>query len=111
MLIARETLTVTLTRRKARAIELGDARGGYELALSADRLRHEQIVERLRATAHAYPIALRVARGERPYSGSQSSAARRALTALEKMGIAGRRGRGDWVVPEPLLRAYLAARA
>jgi uncharacterized protein len=110
MLIAREILTVTLARAGARTIELGDVRGGYDLAMQADRLRHEEIVERLRSTAHAYPIALRVARAQHPYSGTASSAARRALTMMEKAGIAERRGRGDWIIPEPLLRAYLADR-
>lgn len=110
MLIARETLTVTLTRPDSRTIELGDVRGGYDLAMQADRLRHEEIVERLRAATHAYPIALRVARGQRPYSGTASSAARRALTMMERAGIAERRSRGDWIIPEPLLRAYLADR-
>jgi len=110
MLIARETLTVALSRRESRGIELGDVRGGQELAMQADRLRHEDIVERLRSTAHAYPIALRVARGQRPYSGTPSSGARRALSMMERAGIAERHGRGDWVIPEPLLRRYLAAR-
>ncbi len=110
MLIARETLTVTLARGKERKVELGDVRGGYELAMQADRLRHEEIVERLRSTAHAYPVALRVARGQRPYSGSPSSGVRRALTMMERAGIVERQGRGDWVIPEPLLRRYLAAR-
>ncbi len=110
MLIARETLTVTLARRDGRRIELGDVRGGQELAMQADRLRHEEIVERLRSTAHAYPIALRVARGQRPYSGTPSSGARRALNMMERAGIAEHHGRGDWVIPEPLLRSYLAAR-
>ena len=110
MLIARETLTVTLARGEGRRIELGDVRGGQELAMQADRLRHEEIVERLRSTAHAYSIALRVARGQRPYSGTPSSGARRALSMMERAGIAERHGRGDWVIPEPLLRSYLAAR-
>ena len=91
-------------------IELGDVHGGYDLAMQADRLRHEEIVERLRSTAHAYPIALRVARAQHPYSGTSSSAAKRALSMMEKAGIAERRGRGEWIIPEPLLRAYLAER-
>ena len=110
MLIARETLTITLARREGRRIEHGDVRGGQELAMQADRLRHEEIVERLRSTAHAYPIALRLARGQRPYSGTPSSGARRALSMMERAGIAEHHGRGDWVIPEPLLRNYLAAR-
>jgi uncharacterized protein len=110
MLIARETLTVTLARREGRGIEHGDVRGGHDLAMQADRLRHEEIVERLRSTAHAYSIAIRVARGQRPYSGTPSSGARRALSMMERAGIAERRGRGDWIIPEPLLRRYLAVR-
>lgn len=110
MLIARETLAVTLSRRGSRSVELGDVRGGCELAMQADRLRHEEIVERLRGTAHAYGIALRVARGQRPYSGTPSSSARRALSMMERAGIAEHHGRGDWVIPEPLLRRYLATR-
>lgn len=111
MLIARETLTVTLARGEGRQVEHGDVRGGQELAMQADRLRHEDIVERLRSTAHAYPIALRVARGQRPYSGTPSSGARRALSMMERAGIAEHHGRGDWVILEPLLRRYLAARS
>jgi len=79
-------------------------------AAYTDRLRHEEIVERLRSTAHAYPIALRLARGQRPYSGTPASGARRALNMMERAGIAEHHGRGDWVIPEPLLRSYLAAR-
>jgi len=110
MLIARETLTVALARNGDRTVEHGDVRGGHELAMQADRLRHEEIVQRLRSTAHAYPIALRVARGQRPYSGTPSSGARRALSAMERAGIAEHHSRGDWTIPEPLLRSYLAAR-
>ncbi|HXQ00279.1 MAG TPA: ATP-binding protein [Solirubrobacteraceae bacterium] len=110
MLIARETLTVTLSHREIGTIEIGDVRGGYELAMQADRLRHEDAVERLRSTAHAYPIAVRVARGRHPYSGTASSAARRALSMMERVGIAEHHGRGDWTIPEPLLRKYLAER-
>jgi hypothetical protein len=110
MLIARETFTVALARRENRTIELGDARGGYELALQADRLRHEEIVERLRSVAHAYRVAVRLAQGGRPYSGSASSNVRRALAMMERAGIAEHHGRGDWTIAEPLLRRYLATR-
>lgn len=110
MLVARETLTLAVSERRARTIELGDARGGYELARQADRLRHEDVVERLRSTNHAYAIALRLARGQRPYSNIPSSAARRALERMQRSGVAEHRGRGDWMIPDPLLRAYLAER-
>jgi hypothetical protein len=91
-------------------VDYGDVLGGWELAMQADRLRHEEIVERLRSSAHAYPIAIRVARGGRPYSGTPSAAARRTLSMMERAGIAERRGRGAWKIPEPLLREYLATR-
>jgi hypothetical protein len=110
MLIARETLTVARARHEDHTIELGDVRGGLELAMQADRLRHEETVERLRSTVHAYSIALRVARNQRPYTGTPSSSARRALDMMERAGIAERHGRGEWVIPEPLLRSYLVAR-
>ncbi len=110
MLIARETLTVALTRNGDRTVEHGDVQGGHELAMQADRLRHEEIVQRLRSTAHAYPIALRLARGQRPYSGTASSGARRALSMMERAGIAEHHSRGNWSIPEPLLRRYLATR-
>ncbi len=111
MLIARETMIVALAREKTRAIELADARTGFELALQADRLRHEDIVQRLRSTSHAYSIALRVARGERPYSGNAPAATRRALATIERAGIAEHRARADWLISDPLLRSYLASRA
>lgn len=110
MLIARETVGVALSRRPERTIGDGDVIGGWELAMQADRLRHEEIVERLRSVAHAYPIAIRVARRERPYTGTAPGAAGRALTMMERAGIAERAGRGAWSITEPLLREYLAAR-
>jgi hypothetical protein len=110
MLIARETVSVALSRRRERQLDYGDVLGGWELAMQADRLRHEEIVERLRSSAHTYAIAIRVARGGRPYSGTPSAAARRSLVMLERAGIAERAGRGAWTIPEPLLREYLATR-
>jgi hypothetical protein len=110
MLLARETVSIALSRHSERAIEYGDVLGGWDLAMQADRLRHEEIVERLRASAHAYPVAIRVARGQRPYAGTASAAVKRALARIEKSGIAERPGRGMWTIPEPLLRTYLATR-
>ena len=111
MLIARETLTVALSRGDERVVGLGDVRGGHDLALQADRLRHEEVVERLRSMAHAYPVAIRVARGDHPYKDRPSAGVRRALATMERAGIVERHGRGNWVVPEPLLRRYLATRS
>ncbi len=55
--------TVVLARREGRGIELGDAAA---TSSQADRLRHEDIVSRLRYSAHAYLIAMGVERGQRP---------------------------------------------
>jgi len=74
--------------------------------MQADRLRHEEIVEWLRSTGHAYHLALRLPRGQRLYSGTPSSGARRPLNMMERAGVAERHGRGDWVIPGPLLRSY-----
>src|ERR1035438_3146501 len=84
MLVSREALSVALSRHQERRIDYGDVLGGWDLAMQADRLRHEEIVERLRSSAHAYTIAIRVARSQRPYSGTASAAAKRALTTLER---------------------------
>ena len=47
MLIARENLTVSLTRPGTARSSMAMFEAGYELAMQADRLRHEEIVERL----------------------------------------------------------------
>ena len=39
------------------------------------------------------------------YSGTPSSGARRALSMMERAGIAERHGRGDWVIPGPSYEA------
>jgi uncharacterized protein len=108
MLIARETL------RAARLQEPAGAGGvevdaGLQAALAHDRLRHEQVLERIRLTKQAQAVAMRIARDQRPYPGLNSSQAQRALRSLELIGIAQRSGRGDWEITDPLLARYLAA--
>ena len=107
MLIARETLRAARMQERpvAGAVEL---EVGFAAALLDDRLRHEQILERIRQTKQAQTIAMRVARGQRPYSGTTASQAQRALRALELIGVAQRSGRGDWAITDPLLAHYLA---
>jgi uncharacterized protein len=107
MLIARETLRAARLQDPpvAGAIEL-DA--GFQAALAHDRLRHEQILERIRLTKHAQAIAMRLARHQRPYAGLNASQTQRALRALELTGIAQRAARGDWTITDPLLARYLA---
>jgi hypothetical protein len=108
MLIARETLSVALAAHDERRILLSDADAGLQLALEADRLRHDQTVERMRLTKGAHEIAIRIAKGERPYPGRAAATVHRALRALELQGIVEQHQRGLWVVGDPLLRRYLA---
>ena len=107
MLIARESLTASLADRAAR-VAVEHVRAGWRLALGADQLRHEQALERIRLTKHAQTVAMRVARGRRPYAGLNPSAAQRALRALELAGVAESPSRGDWRITDPLLRSYLS---
>lgn len=107
MLIARAALTAALAAERDRVQE-PEVRAGFELALSADRLRHEQALERAKLTKHAQTIAMRIARDQRPYPGLAPSAAQRALRALELAGFIDSPARGEWRVADPLLRHYLA---
>jgi hypothetical protein len=106
MLIARETLTAALADHVQR-VGVEHARAGWALALGADKLRHDQALERIRLTKHAQAVAMRIARGQRPYPGLGPSAAQRALRALELAGVAETRARGEWRITDPLLRDYL----
>jgi hypothetical protein len=111
MLIARETLSVALAAHDERCLLLSDVDPGFGLALEADRLRHDQTVERMRLTKGAHEIAIRIANGERPYPGRAAATVHRALRALELQGIVEQHQRGLWVVGDPLLRQYLAVTA
>jgi uncharacterized protein len=79
-------------------------------AMRADRLKHEQTLERIRSISrYAQRLAVRVATGERLYEGIAPQNARRALKGLRDAGIVEATGRrGGWVVLDPLLRRYLA---
>lgn len=107
MLIARETLRSARMQEPAvaGAVEL-DA--GFQAALAHDRLRHDQVLERIRLTRHAQTIAMRIAREQRPYPGLNASQTQRALRALELIGVAERSARGEWTITDPLLGRYLA---
>ena len=107
MLIAREALTAALADHTQR-VAVEHVRAGWQLALSADHLRHEQTLERIRLTKNAQKVAMRIARGQKPYPGLNPSAAQRALRALELAGVAETAHRGEWRISEPLLRHYLA---
>jgi hypothetical protein len=83
-------------------------------ALGAERLRHEQQLERIRSIGrHAERMAVRVAAGDRPlYADLKPQQASRALTGLRDAGVIDRvDGHGRWVLADPLLRIYLASRS
>ncbi len=107
MLVSRETLTAALAGGRDRVAE-PEVRVGFDLALTSDRLRHEQALEQIRLTKHAQTVAMRLARGRKPYPGLAPSAAQRALRALELAGLIDSPARGVWRVTDPLLRRFLA---
>ena len=109
MLIAQKT-HLTSIELETRAIDLGIVEQGLLGAMAADRLAHEQIMERIRR-AHrlGLVVAERVARGRPVYTGLSRGGVRRALEALRDAGIIDSRGRAEWTIANPLLRRYLDA--
>lgn len=108
MLIAQKShlATVELDTR-----QLGGAivEQGLLAALAADRVSHEQTVERIRRQHKlGLLVAERLARGEPVYTRQPRGAVRRALEGLRDAAIIESRGRGDWRFASPLLRRYLA---
>ncbi len=80
-------------------------------ALAAEQLRHQQQLDRIRASArYSERMAIRVAVGAELYQGLRPQQASRALNALRDIGVVDRAGQADWYVVDPLLRRYLAAR-
>jgi hypothetical protein len=80
-------------------------------ALAAERLRHEQQLERIRAGAsYGERMAIRVAAGAGLYRGLKPQQASRALNALRDVGVVEHAGQAKWYVIDPLLRRYLATR-
>jgi AAA+ ATPase superfamily predicted ATPase len=81
-------------------------------ALGAERLRHEQQIERIRSSGrHGERMAGRVAAGAALYAGLRPQQAARALEVLRDSGIIDHGARpGQWFVVDPLLRRYLATR-
>jgi hypothetical protein len=78
-------------------------------ALAADRVSHEQTVERIRRLHKlGLVVAERLARGEQVYPHLPRGAVRRALEALRDAAIIESKGRGDWRFANPLLCRYLA---
>jgi hypothetical protein len=80
-------------------------------ALAAEQLRHQQQLERIRASSrYGERMAIRVAASAELYRGLKPQQASRALNALRDIGVVERAGQGSWYVIDPLLRRYLATR-
>lgn len=107
MLIAQKCHLTTI-ELETRTVDLAVVEQGLLAAMAADRVAHEQILERIRR-AHklGLVIAERIARGQPVYRGLARGAVRRALDTLRDAGIIESYGRGDWRLSNPLLRRYL----
>jgi len=109
MLIGQKT-HLTTVELDTRLVDLETVEQGLLSALRADRVSHEQSVERIRRLHRlGLLVAERVARGEPAYSEQPRGAVRRALEALRDAAIIESKGRGDWRFTSPLLRRYLAS--
>ncbi len=108
MLIAQKTHLTTVELGERR-VDLQTVEQGLLSALSADRVSHEQTVERIRGLHKlGLVIAERIARGEPVYPRLPRGSVRRALEALREAAIVESRGRAQWRFSNPLLRRYLA---
>ena len=108
MLIAQKT-HLTTVELNTRRVDLQTVEQGLLSAMSADRVSHEQTVERIRGLHKlGLLIAERIARDEPVYPRLPRGSVRRALEALREAAIVESRGRGDWQFSNPLLRRYLA---
>jgi hypothetical protein len=108
MLIAQKA-HLTTVELDTRLIDLAIVEQGLFTALRADRISHEQTVERIRRLHKlGLIVAERLARGEPVYTRLPRGGVRRALEALREAAIIESRGRGDWRFSNPLLRRYIA---
>lgn len=111
MLLAQQAHLICI-EELSRAIDNAMVVQALDRALAAERLRHEQQIERIRAAGrHAERIAIRVAAGAELYADLRPEQASRALNALRDVGVIDRGERhGQWFFTDPLLRRYLAGR-
>ena len=109
MLIAQKCHLTTI-ELETRVVDLAVVEQGLLAAMAADRVAHEQILERIRRSHKlGLTIAERIARGQPVYRGLARGAVRRALEALRDAGIIESHGRGEWRLSNPLLRRYIEA--
>ena len=109
MLVAQKTHLTTI-ELGTQTVDLAVVEQGLLGAMSADRIAHEQIVERIRRLNKlGLVVAERVARGQPVYPGLSRGAVRRALESLRDAGIIDTHGRAEWSFSNPLLRRFLVA--
>jgi hypothetical protein len=107
MLIAQKS-HLTTVELDTRVVDLAIVEQGLLGALQADRVAHEQAIERIRRLHKlGLVVAERLARGQPVYRELPRGAVRRALEALRDAAIIESRGRGDWRFTSPLLRRFL----
>lgn len=107
MLIAQKS-HLTTVELGTHLIDLAVVEQGLLAAMAADRLAHEQIVERIRRSHRlGLLVAERIAEGQPVYRGLPRGAVRRALETLREAGVIDSAGRGDWRFTSPLLRRYV----
>jgi uncharacterized protein len=108
MLIAQKC-HLTTVELETRHVDLAVVEQGLLSALRADRVSHEQTIERIRRMHKlGLLVAERLARGEPVYPGLPRGGVRRTLEGLRDAAIIESRGRGDWRFTSPLLRRYIA---
>lgn len=107
MLIAQKSHLATI-ELDTRHVDGAIIEQGLLLALAADRVSHEQTVERIRAINKlGLVVAERLARGQPVYTRLPRGGVRRTLEGMRDAAIIESRGRGDWRFTNPLLRRYL----
>lgn len=109
MLLAQQA-HLTLLATGSRQLDVQVVEEGFFAALSADAIGHHAEAERVRDLGGAaLETARRLARSERPYSGSAPR--RQVQTALGRLldtGLVEHTARGDYTFTDPLLAHYLA---
>ncbi len=109
MLIAQKSHLASV-ELDTRTVDEAIVEQGLLMALAADRVSHEQTVERIRALHKlGLVVAERLARGQPVYTGLPRGGVRRTLEGMSHAAIIESHGRGDWRFTSPLLRRYLAA--
>ncbi|HYP48707.1 MAG TPA: ATP-binding protein [Thermoleophilaceae bacterium] len=94
---------------ETREIDLNVVELGYRAALRGDTPMMEQTVDRMR-TLHksALPVARALATGASSPRNMHPGVRDRVLKLLRDAGIVEHRARGEWLIVNPLLKAYLA---